>query len=328
MAATTAPAEVPIPYWIVETKAIPVPPTPKKPVATEKQTYYWKLRDPGSVRIPRFYPADFGKPDKPNWYFLPERFWTNRNNQHFKPFSHGKVIENARQLSKSGARSVAAENMADVKSRLELGQINYPKNKKKVGAKKVNSPLTGPDHDDTSHGRYLTFDKAAIVDDNTLYVRIRDKDVGLMSTGGGRDQPEEIYMTCELIDRFVASKDGASGTRFEIRTADGCGRIFEMDERVSITKAEWKARRERAINSIDKDGGWNRMINPDLKLYLVSVSPDWAKTFTDIVKEVVAEGAGITPRCLQAVEVLTPAQKDRHPDVLILIPSEDTSLGC
>lgn len=199
------------------------------------------------------------------------------------------------------------------------GQQDFPGNgkgqKNGKGTKKVVGKYTNRIGRELEY--YVTFDTASSADQNERYVKIRDKDVKLMVTKGGRDQPEEIYMKSTLIEGLIAGNNDLDGYRFEIRTADGSGRIFEMDSQVCVKTAEWTLRRDRAINRTDTNGGWNRMINSELKLYLVPVSPQWEDDFVKIVEDVMTEGASNSTRCLQTVEVLTVGAMETHPEVLL-----------
>lgn len=281
----------PTPHWVVQTTHIPVP------GKNDKNEYHWKLNNPGNVEIPRYYPANFGINGTPAWYFLPERLWVNRDELRAKREVLPLQIWDAR-LANGQTSATPLKKMAAVIELLYDGQRDFE---------------THGGMEDES--KYMTFEKVAEVTEKTRYVRIRDKDVQLMVSGGGRDQPEEIYMDRKLIDQFVAGRDSSSGYRFEIRTGDGEGRFLEIDTKVSITQKEWKARLDRAIRSIDREGGWSRMINPNLKLYLVAISPNWGD-FSKIVEKVMAAGDMTTPLCRQTVEVLTNKDIQTHSAVL------------
>lgn len=122
-----------------------------------------------------------------------------------------------------------------------------------------------------------------------------------MSTSGGIEQPEEVYILEALVDHFASRND--NGHRFGIRTEDGTPKMFHMKDSVSVTPEEWAARKRRAISSLDGEGGWNRMINPVLELYLVPVSPGWILQLEGIVEAVQAQAKLTLPKCLQTCMV-------------------------
>lgn len=301
-----------IPHWIVDTDTIRT--TTADGTVKEKKKYYWKINNPGEIYLPRYFPVRLDGV----WYFLPQRYWYSRDDKSFKPFYAKTTITGARTPD-GHTVELYAGNKGEVIALLVKGQRNFPAGEKGqeggLGAGGVVGEYTSGIGRDNEH--YVTFDKESGVDQNDRYVRIRDNDVKLMLTEGGRDQPDEIYMKSTLIEGLIAGNKDLNRHRFEIRTIDGSGRIFEMDPKLCITTAEWTLRRDRAINSTDTKGGWNRMINPQLKLYLVPVSPQWEDDFVKIVEDVMTEGASNSTRCLQTVEVLTVKAMETHPEVLL-----------
>lgn len=147
---------------------------------------------------------------------------------------------------------------------------------------------------------FFTFDALdpGLTDD--LYVKLSDKDLRLMNTSGGIEQPEQVYILERVVNQFALRNDNRHS--FPIRTEDGTLKMFRMKDSVSVTKEEWVARTNRAINSIDGEGGWTRMINPELNLYFVPVSPDWFTTLGSIMESI--KTAQSNPvKCLQRWQI-------------------------
>lgn len=299
--------QIPVPHWTVCKEEVTDPPTGKNIEPKIRTTYYWKLQNPGGFSITRYYPARFS--GDLDWCFIPKHYWDILKTTPNIKSSNDWWIEDARKCN--GDIRTVQRGIAEIMQKLRDGQECFS-----TMGKENKFFITGPDHVNTSDGRFVTFDKET--PPAKLYVRLRDKDVRAMTLGDHRSQPEEIYIDRTQIERYADDKE-YSGMRFEIRTGDGVGCYFQMIRKVCLTANEWTARRNRAINSLDKDGGWNRMINPKLKLFLVPVSPEFnLQQILDLIPVIWTKKY---PKCEQTWEVLTREVLDKDHAVIILIPS-------
>lgn len=110
-----------------------------------------------------------------------------------------------------------------------------------------------------------------------------------MDTRGGTYQPDDIDMVCKLAEQLAANREGRR-LRFRV-----C-RIFEIEEKFCVIPEVWRKRLNRAINSIDGEGGWNGMVNSLLELYLGPLGCDW-KSLDAIVKAVNMASKEAVPKC-------------------------------
>lgn len=240
----------------------------------QRTTYYWvlntSLRAPPEIstsNLPRYYPfSRVASPPLAGVFCIPENYVTvyELNDPPTRFPDVGLNIQNARDLD-GNQISVIVQDLTEFQAMRRKGnaECNFD-----VALHGLNNPNITYQYNRLS--KYFIFDHVKLPLD-AQYVKLCDKDVALMCTGGGRNQPDEIFMTRELVEWF-ASNDGGNRLRFTIRVGDGTERLFEMDSHVSVTQAVWQKRLNRAINSIE--GGWNRMINPVLKLYLVPLGED------------------------------------------------------
>lgn len=283
--------------WIVHQRTVSVPAKADGIPPTTKQAFYWKLNQVVPVPVtdpPRFY---LMKPEVSDFWFIPKRFVdTYIDGMPPRVFPNiGLNMSDAYGLDGKAMDKVVAEK-PELKVLLEDGRHQNQNASKELHARKVTHRL----HMDGLRD-YFTFDAFDPSSIDKPYVKLSDNDLRLMNTTGGMDQPEEIYILEKDIDHFALSNE--NGHRFEIRTEDGTAKMFQMKSSVSVTKEEWAARKKRAINSMDGDGGWTRMINPDLTLHLVPVSPDWFGTLQGIMNSIDTPTKPTQVKCLQTWQI-------------------------
>lgn len=272
-----------------------------------RTTYYWVLNpnipDPPEIAGSdlRYYPLFCSPTRYPEGgvFYIPENHVINYDQGNpYHPFPDVPLnIYNARDLD-GNIKSIMVANLADFRTMREKGKLkcNFA-----VLSHRLLNLETIYEYLGGLHGEHIIF-RHVKLDARAQYVKLCDKDVALMCTGGGRNQPDEIFMTRKAVEWF-ASNDGGTRQWFRIRIGDGTEREFEMDSHVSVTREEWQKRLNRAINSID--GGWNRMINPVLKLYLVPLG-DNLNELSVMAQAAQAATDGVQ-KCLQTFQVFASA---------------------
>lgn len=294
--------------WIVQRKTVNVPHTDPAKEATTREVYYWKLNK--DMPLPAF--------DPPRFYLMKPmeeilKYWSSPEDSDYWLIPQGYVdtyIEGipvsrrfpdvALQLSDAYGldgkpREKKVKTKSQLKEMLETTMEERHSAMNKLSANDINYHAY-----DEGVRCYFTFDSFDPPSIDHEYVKLSDKDLRLMNTSGGIEQPEEVYILVTVVDQFASRND--NGHSFAIRTEDGTPKMFHMKDSVSVTQEEWAARKNRAINSIDGGGGWTRMINPELTLYLVPVSPDWCPTLRSIMESI--KTAKLTPvKCLQTWQI-------------------------
>lgn len=281
------------PRWIVS-----IDPPPGLGTAPKtKPVYYWKLNDVHSVPAfdpPRFY---LMKSLNSDLWFIPQDYV----DLYVRGIPVGRRFPEVglNMCDAYGLDGKPMEKIVKFKAELSAMITNAPQDVDKAKCELLENLVSYEAH---RYGFqwYFTFDTFDHPI-NQRYVKLSDKDLRLMSTSGGIEQPEEVYILEKLVDHFASRND--NGHRFGIRTEDGTPKMFHMKDSVSVTKEEWAARKRRAISSLDGEGGWNRMINPVLDLYLVPVSDGWMDELYGIVEELKKQATSTLPKCLQTATV-------------------------
>lgn len=294
--------------WIVHPRTVTVPAKAPATGTMTRQVYYWMLND--VVPVPAFDPPRFylmnPKAENPDYWSLPENpdYWFI-----LKGYldTYIKGIPVPRLFPNVGLQLCDAYGLDGKPREKKVESINELKRMVETTPEDLQNAKDRLSDNDVSYhahkeglDRYFTFD-AFDLPINHLYVKLSDKDLRLMNTSGGIEQPEEVYILESDVDHFATNSD--NGHRFGIRTEDGTPKMFDMANSVSVTKEEWAARKNRAINSMDGEGGWTRMINPVLTLYLVPVAHDWVVNLQRIMESIETQ-AKLTPvKCLQTWKI-------------------------
>lgn len=164
---------------------------------------------------------------------------------------------------------------------------------------------------DDDNYMYFTFDtQTPYAPFQDKYVKLRRKDYLLLGSGSGKDSPSEAYIPFPAIDGMRRGLANLREVRrFGIRTETGQARWLQVGTNADVTAGEWGKRYDRATKTPEQEGGWNRRIDPEIKLWIVPNGNKWkAETLRQIFQKVKQE-----KRCKQEFEIVdNPPQGTYH----------------
>ena len=131
---------------------------------------------------------------------------------------------------------------------------------------------------------------------NGLYVKLHSDQVHKLHTPGGaaKSNLQDMYIPKGWFQYFtgkIIKTDHETGleiktdvgdlgtiyrdteTKFWIRDQRGRPVLFKIENRAGVSQDSWTARYKTAVKWVETLGGWNRYLNPVLKIYLVAVDP-------------------------------------------------------